>query len=239
MQAVKLKSLKPWFKAQEALILDAFDNVHIVTGEEGNWKSLWMRKCAKRVDPKFTVEHIHFTQPDFLDDAVGLEPGRALILDEFRAHKRLAMHGERQEFLDFLKECREMALHVWIGYPRVTQIDNDIMERVRWWEHKPKREVVEIRQRVSSLAFDQYGKPAMNTSFPHIGSFPVTGDNDPFRWPYQEKKVARMRDRAARFRENHEENPAPRVEKVVPAAFNPGILAKWADLAQAELKKNV
>lgn len=226
-------NIEDWFKRQEKLILEAWDNIHLVTGEEGSWKSLWMRKCARRLDSKFSVDHIHFTQDDFLNDAAGLEPGRAIVLDEFRGHRRLAMHGDRMEFLDFTKECRELSLHIFIGFPHVSQFERDLLNsRIRWWEHKPTREEVQIRQRVSHLGFDKTGEPMVNTTFPLVGRFLVTGKNDPLRPEYQSKKEARMRDRAARFRENHGDKAPPK-DPAAQGRINMALVS----LAQAELAK--
>ncbi|MHB1262058.1 MAG: hypothetical protein ACYC2H_10125 [Thermoplasmatota archaeon] len=196
-----------WIEDQLKLVKNEWDNVHLVTGEEGVGKSLWMRKVARKLDPELTVERIHFTQDNYLNDAAQLDVGRAIIMDEFRGHRRLAMHGDRQEFLDFTKECRAMSLHQFIGYPHINQFERDLLtNRIRYWEHIPRRGFVEIRERVSILKFRKTREgpePYMETRWPLVGQFPFTEKNDPLKPLYLEKKYDRMRDRAARFRESH------------------------------------
>lgn len=196
-----------WLDDQHKNVQGEWDNVHLVTGEEGVGKSLWMRKVARKLDPELTVDQIHFTQDGYLEQAATLDVGRAIIMDEFRGHRRLAMTGDRLEFLDFTKECRAMSLHQFIGYPHINQFERDLLtNRIRWWEHIPCRGLVEIRERKSILKFRRTRdgpEPYMETRWPLVGKFPFTTDNDPLRLPYLAKKKARMRDRAARFREAH------------------------------------
>lgn len=230
--------IEDWFQDQDRLINNAWDNVHLVTGEEGTGKSLWMRKCARRMDPAFTIDRIHFTQDDCLTDVANLPVGSSVVLDEFRGHRRLAMHGDRMEFLDFLKECRAQGLNLWIGYPHVSQFERDILNnRIRWWEHKPSRGLVEIRKRVSNLVFDKTGEPKVSTKWPLVGRFPVTDQNDPLRPAYDAKKDARMRDRAARYKEAHGKGleAAPIEPRRADAAAQARINMSLVELAQKEL----
>ncbi len=206
----------------------AFDNYTLVSGEVGLWKSLWMRKFGAYVSKRaLTLDCIHFTQDDWNTDFVSLAPGDSIVMDEWRAHKRQAMHGFRGEQLDTNKEGRQIGANAFFGYPDADEIDKDLLKRFEWWHHKPSREVVEIRRKVSSLMFDAYGKPFTDVKWPHVATFTVTGKNDPLRWPYEAKKEARMRDRAARFKENNREAP----EGLVPAAKStripPGLIAIW------------
>lgn len=190
--------IDPWFEDQARLIRNDYDNIQLVTGREGTGKSLWMRKCARRLDPAFDVSHIHFTVEDFRQDVASLQRGRAIVLDEFRGHRRLAMHKERTDFLDFVKECRGLGLHIFIGYPRVTTFERDLVtDRISYWSHFRKRGIVEIRKPTTSLVFDMDGQPLEPTKYPLVARFPVTDKNDPLRQSYSAKKQARMRERAA------------------------------------------
>jgi len=187
-----------WFEDQRRLIANEYDNIHLVTGREGTGKSLWMRKIARRLDPEFNVDHIHFTTEDFRADVATLKPGRAVVLDEFRGHRRLAMHKERTDFLDFVKECRGLFLHIFIGYPRVTTFERDLVtDRISYWSHFRKRGIVEIRKPTTSLVFGMDGQPMEPTKYPLVARFPVTDKNDPLRAAYLAKKQSRMRQRAA------------------------------------------
>lgn len=220
-----------WLRDQAKLVDQEWDNIHLVTGDEGVGKSRWMRKCARRIDPTFTVERIHFTQDDFLDQATTLPPGASIILDEFRGHRRLAMHGDRMEFLDFAKECRALLLNMWIGFPHVAQFERDLLHsRIRWWEHLPRRGQVVVRKRVGETVFDMSGEPKASTKFPIVAKFPLPDSPDKLEREYLAKKHERMRDRAARFKENHNgAPPEPPKSTRLPPAF--------LDMALADLKR--
>jgi len=189
--------LERWFEEQRAVIAANNDAIHLCSGEEGTWKSLWMRKCAAYLDPQFNVDHIHFTQEDFMDDVADLEPGRAVVLDEFDGHRRLAMHGSRMRFLRWVKNNREKSLHVWIGYPQAGTFEKDLLySRIRYWEYKPNRPQVRIRRRTTREGFTLKAEPINITKFPVVGNYTLTGDNDPLRAAYTAKKKAHMRDTA-------------------------------------------
>lgn len=215
----------------------ALDNYTLVTGDWGMWKSLWARKFTAKVSArKLTVDHIHFTQEEWNQDFVTLRPGDGLIMDEWRAHKRLAMHGFRQEQLDTNKEGRQIGSNATFCYPDAGEIDGDLLKRFEWWHHKPDRGTVVIRRKVSKLIFTPDGKPLTDVKWPKVGRYPVTGKNDPLRVPYEAKKDDRMRDRRARLLENDQDAqpvaPTSGVE-LRPKRYPPGLL----DLVQAELKR--
>lgn len=209
--AWKYPDITAWLAAQHVRIDDDYDNIHLVTGEEGFGKSLWMRKVARKLDPTFTLDRIHFEQDDYLDQASELPKGSCIILDEYRGHRRLAMTGDRLEFLDFLKECRGMNLHQFIGYPHVNQFEKDILnDRIRYWEDIPRRGLVDIFERKSERRFRKGPtgpEPYKHITWPQIAKFPVTVANDPLRIGYLAKKEARMRDRRARFLQAHGKAP--------------------------------
>jgi len=207
--AKEYTEISGWIQDQLVLIDAEWDNVHLITGEEGAGKSLLARKLARKLDPAFTVDRIHFSQDDYLDQAAALNEGDAIVLDEFRGHRRLAMSGDRMEFLDFTKECRALRLHQFIVFPHINQFERDLLtNRIRYWERVPRRGFFEIRERQSSLKFKktkQGPEPYVETRWPMVGQFPFTEGNDPLKPAYTAKKMARMRDRAARFKETHGE----------------------------------
>jgi hypothetical protein len=225
---VKLEfpSYKPWFEECRHIVSEEsdYDDIHVYTGEEGSGKSLLMRMVFPRLDPTFTVDRIHFTQEAFLNQLGELEPGQAVVLDEFRGHKRMAMHGDRLEMLDTLKEIRGLRLHVGIGFPHVTQLEGDILyQRIRWWNHIPHRGELLIHRRVAKVRTGVDGKPVVDVRFPLAGRLPVPSDlPDPLGPAYYQKKNARMRDRTARYRESHNgKDPnavlaPPRLEEIMP-----------------------
>ena len=111
------------------------------------------------------------------------------------------------------------------------EIDGDLLKRFEWWHHKPTRGVVVIRRKKSKLVFDAKGTPYTDVKWPIVGTYPVTGANDPLRRPYEAKKDARMRDRTARLLENGGgQTDAP---KAASRRYPPALL----DLVQAELKR--
>lgn len=196
---------------QRKLIVDNYDDFNLVTGREGRWKSLWMRKRAKAVDPAFTVKDIHFQVEDLFeridklrDDQGKLaSKGRVQVLDEFKGHRRLAMTGERTDFLDWTKEARGMGLHLFIGYNRFTRFERDLVtDRIAFWHHARRRGLMEVRQPGTELSFDRDGEPIEPTRYPLVGRYTFTGANDPFRWQYEAKKEARMMERTASFLED-------------------------------------
>lgn len=215
------ESIGNWFDDCRALPEDEWDDIHLFTGEEGYGKSRKMRQIMRKLDHTFSVDRIHFTQDEFLDQAVTLDPGQAIVLDEWRGHKRLAMHGERMEFLDFTKECRGLGLHVGIGFPHVTQAEKDILfQRVRWWNHSPVRELLQVYKRISNARLDSEGHPMVDVRFKMVGKFPFPPDApDPMAREYGVKKEARMRDRAARFREAHGKELQPAASRLNLAAL--------------------
>lgn len=220
----KFPDIRDWYAYQRKLIENNYDNIQVVTGREGTWKSLWMRKRAPKLDPLFSLADIHFGVEDFharideLKDANGrmATRGRAQVLDEFKGHRRGAMTKERTDFLDFVKECRGMLLHLFIGYPRITRFERDLVnDRISYWVHMRKRGLAEVRQPITDLAFDTDGQPVEPTRYPIAGKYTFTGKNDPLRFPYEGKKEARMQDRAAGFL-----NTAERETSQVPFGFN-------------------
>jgi hypothetical protein len=236
------KEIGEWFEDCRELPDGQWDDVHLFTGEEGAGKSRKMRQIAARLDKGFSLERIHFTQDEFLNQAATLNPGDAIVLDEWRGHKRLAMHGERMEFLDFMKECRGLGLHMLIGFPHVDQAERDFLfQRVRWWNYSPDRFTLQVRKRISSQRVGKDGLPETVTKFnmnPE-GRFMFPPDApDPLEVAYNAKKYARMRDRAARYRESHgKELPTPqgRRPEENPRLNLQGALL-LADLAQKELR---
>lgn len=220
------QEVQPWLNDMARLIRNDYDNLNLITGREGRGKSTWIRKVARKLDPAFSVAHIHFNQEDFFRDAVSLPPGRAVVLDEFRGHRRLAMHGDRMEFLDFAKECRGLRLHIFIAFNRATAIDRDLLtDRISYWHHIRKRGLVEIRKPTTELMFDKDGQPIEKTYYPLVGVFPFTDKGDPLKSEYLTKKDARMRDRAARFQEAHGTPATLEEEPKARPAVHPAILA--------------
>lgn len=235
------KTAKPWLADQRRLIAQDWDNINLVTGREGTGKSAWMQWCGKRLDPKFTVDHIHFDIEDFHADVATLEPGRVVVLDEFRGHRRLAMHRERTDFLDFVKECRGLRLHIFIGYPRITTFERDLVtDRISYWSHLRVRGLVEVRKPLTDLMFDLEGQPIMPTKYPQVGHYrfkedPVDG--------YKAKKDARMKERAAGFLNKvQEEAKAPDFNQAafleaVARAEKPAVNPSMLNEVQKELKR--
>jgi len=230
-----------WFDDCRVLPDEEWDDLMLFTGEEGAGKSRKMRQIMRKLDPTFGVDRIHFTQDDFLDQAATLDPGQAIVLDEWRGHKRLAMHGDRMEFLDFTKEMRGLGLHVGIGYPHVDQAEKDILfQRIRWWCYSASRELLVVHRRLSRQRLGPEGKPITEVRFKEVGKFPFPPDApDPLGPEYRVKKEARMRDRAARYRESHGRD----LEREMPAAPEKNPRLNWraaqilVDLAQQDLKR--
>lgn len=208
MIQIQSPPLSEWFTEARARIERGWDCISLTTGEEGTWKSLLMRKFARKVDPKFNVDHIHFKQEDFLEDVQSLEPGRAAVLDEWKGNRRQAMHGFRMDWLDWTKDNREQMLYVFVGYPHVGQVETETLNtRIAYWLHKPNRPKYTIRRRSSKLVFTPEGEPKNNTKFPVFGNYTMTGDNDPLRSEYETKKQAHMRGKRVK-REDGSEKPA-------------------------------
>jgi len=233
-----------WFDYCRVLPEDEWDDIHLFTGEEGSGKSRKMRQIMRKLDPGFGIDRIHFTQDDFLEQAVTLNPGDAIVLDEWRGHRRLAMHGERMEFLDFTKECRGLGLHVGIGFPHVDQAERDILfQRIRWWNYSPTRGELIVHLRTGNQRLGPDGKPVTDVRFHKVGRFPFPAEApDPLGPEYRAKKEARMRDRAARYREAHGKDLQPLVPSVPKPEANPRLNLRGAmllvDLAQQELKRS-
>lgn len=204
---LEFQSYKPWFDECRGITSaeSDYDDIHVFTGEEGVGKSKLMRGVFPRLDPTFGVDRIHFTQDDFLNQLGTLNPGQAIVLDEFRGHKRMAMHGDRLEMLDTLKEIRGLRLHVGIGFPHVTQLEGDILyQRIRWWNHIPRRGELLVHRRIATVRTGKDGKPVVDVRFPEAGRLPIPKDMpDPMGPDYYRKKDARMKDRVARYKESH------------------------------------
>jgi hypothetical protein len=202
---LEFPSFAPWFEECRRITSaeSDYDDIHVFTGEEGSGKSKDMRVIFPRLDPTFSVDRIHFTQDDFLNQLGTLEPGQAIVLDEFRGHKRMAMHGDRLEMLDTLKEIRGLRLHVGIGFPHVTQLEGDILyQRIRWWNHIPRRGELLVHRRIANVRTGKDGKPVVDVRFPLAARLPVPKETpDPMGTAYYQKKDARMRDRVARYKE--------------------------------------
>lgn len=208
---LEFQSYTPWFEECRRITSaeSDYDDIHVFTGEEGVGKSKLMRAVFPNLDPTFDVSRIHFTQDDFLNQLGTLSPGQAIVLDEFRGHKRMAMHGDRLEMLDTLKEIRGLRLHVGIGFPHVTQLEGDILyQRIRWWNHIPRRGELLVHRRIANVRTGKDGKPAVDVRFPLAGRLPIPKETpDPHGVAYYQKKDARMRDRVARYKEAHGGKP--------------------------------
>lgn len=182
-------------RAQRRLVERNYDDWNLVTGRVGKGKSTWARKNCWKLDPAWkdietAVSHIHFNEDDFWDDYITLKPGSCIILDEFDAHRRRAMHGERVTFLERMKRTRSRRVHAWIIYDRVSSIDRDLItDRNAFWHHVEERGLMEIRQPHTSLRFTDSGEPIEPTKHPQVGRFPFTAWEPPgLEAAYQAKK---------------------------------------------------
>lgn len=200
---MKYGNLDSWLSYKRDLILDDYDDVNMVTGREGKGKSKWARKVARALDPSFSIDRVHFEWDSYVEQLAGLDRGQAIVLDEFRGHRRESMTKERMSVLDEFKENRGLGIHHFIVFNRFTKMDQDLVnDRVSDWSHVRRRGFVEVRQPHTELIFDKHGVPHEPTTYPHVASFTFTAW-EPAGWDaeYRVKKDDRMRDRRARLRE--------------------------------------
>jgi len=109
------------------------NNLAVFIGETGSGKSWAALDAARKMDPLFSIHHVHFTIPDFLKDVqdiirarkAGKPHCRTLILDEaavgFNARK--AMHGTNIDFADLLAIFRYLNLTVFFTFPTMESFD--------------------------------------------------------------------------------------------------------------------
>jgi hypothetical protein len=109
------------------------NNLVVFVGQTGSGKSWAALDAARKMDPQFSINHVHFTIEDFLDDIADVidarEDGRTvcqtLILDEaavgFNARK--SMHGANIDFADLLAIFRYLNLTVFFTFPTLESFD--------------------------------------------------------------------------------------------------------------------
>lgn len=173
-------------------------------------------------------DSIRWGQDGLLDFLSILEACGVAVGDEIEGSRRLAMHSERLELLDHVKESRFFRHNVFCLFNQFTDFETAMTNRrFRWWEHTPRRGWLVVRERISKTTFDRTGKVLVDTKWPIVGEFPMTAENDPLKPVYMEKKETRGRDRRARRNDDGPSEPA----KV--QTLSPGLL----DAILAEVKK--
>lgn len=234
--SLKYPTIRHLLKEKKRLIAKDYDDLNLFTGREGRGKSKLARKVFRKLDASFNLanirERIHFDWNPYQTRLASLERGQAILLDEFRGHRRESMKEDRMEVLDEFKENRGLGFHHGIVFNRFSRMDRDLItDRVSHWWHVVRRGLVEVREPTTELSFDAYGEPVEPTRYPLVGVFPFT-DTEPPGWAkaYGGMKDERMRDRLARTR------IAGPVKPVVPVMGPPGWLL---DQVLAESKKPV
>lgn len=183
--------IRQWVQEEDYYIRQKFDSLTLWTGDEGFGKSYTMIAKHKASDPNFNVDRIHMEEEPFMQDCVSLAPGSAVQLDEFKGHRRMAMHGHRLDFLTFLKERRSLRLRMGIGFPHVTQIDRDILNsRVRYLAHTPQRGLLQVYSRQSRTVVLPNGEIRVNVRWPHRGTFVIMEPKGALIDQYDVKKDA-------------------------------------------------
>ena len=165
-----------WMKRR---IDNNYDNVVVLTGDEGAGKSKLARRLAADLDPTFDLDRIHFRFTDFFECAVKLKPGQAIVADEVTsmAFSRDAMGGDNKEFMRFLTECRKRRLHIFVCWPNINYLDKLVRgHRMKVWiyvEDRGKNRVAVVKRPLPTHMIG--ARPHAPTVF----EFPFTGDNDP------------------------------------------------------------
>lgn len=203
MKALKYPTTAHLRRDQVRLIANNYDDWNLVTGRVGNGKSKWARKLCRKLDPLgkkdpygfWLLDRIHFSEEAFWDDYENRAPGDVIILDEFRGHRRAAMHGDRIDFLMEMKEKRARRVHAFIVYDRVASLDRDLLtDRNAYWHHIEQRGRVQVRQPYTTLKFRPDTKrgvePIEPTKYPLVGDFKGFTAIEPagFEEAYEAKK---------------------------------------------------
>lgn len=109
------------------------NNLVVFVGQTGSGKSWAALDAARKMDEMFSIDHVHFTLQDFLNDVaavidareLGRPHCRTLILDEaavgFNARK--SMHGTNIDFADLLAIFRYLNLTVFFTFPTLESFD--------------------------------------------------------------------------------------------------------------------
>lgn len=222
-------STAEWVKWKKRRIAKQYDDQTLFTGLEGSGKSTLAMKVLSQLDPRFNIDRVHFELDSFLDQYVTLKPGDAILLDEFQGHRRESMRGHRMEYLDHIKEVRALRIHAGVVFNRFTNLDRDLItDRINdWVQIDIPRALFTLRHPKSRVIFDRMGEPHDRTVYPIGGRFPFTADLDPeLKAAYDAKKLARMRDRAARRRNDEPKaTPAPEMPVIDSLAWE-SILAR-------------
>jgi len=234
MKDLKYPDIDALWADQRRLVASNFDDWNLVTGRVGKGKSKWARKNARKLSPKFAADplkYIHFSEEKFWAQYVTLEPGDCIILDEFKGHRRAAMHGERLSFLERMKRTRSRRLHVWVVYDRVSSLDRDLLtDRNAYWHHTEVRGSVQVRQPDTKLRFKMDSTPIEPTTYPLVGDFDFTA----WEPPGLEEAYDRKKDAELSILGGVEE---PESEPKRPAFTKPSIDLAFADMVQRELAR--
>lgn len=190
VKVLKYPKIEDLHRAQRQLIANNFDDWNLVTGRVGKGKSKWARKNARKLDRGFGLDRIHFDEGSFWDQYVTLQPGDAIILDEFRGHRRASMHGDRIEMLERIKRVRSRFLHVFVVYDRVSTLDRDLLtDRNAYWHHLEHKGNAMVRQPDTKLRFKLDSTPIEPTTYPLVGDYDFTPWEPPgFEEAYERKK---------------------------------------------------
>ncbi len=122
-----------WLELLRRRVRKDKNNLCVFIGETGSGKSWAALDAARKMDPRFSIDHVHFTIPAFLEDIQAIiearENGtphcRTLILDEaavgFNARK--AMYKDNIDFADLLAIFRYLNLTVFFTFPTMESFD--------------------------------------------------------------------------------------------------------------------
>lgn len=187
------------------------DNIVLLTGDPGRGKSTLAMQLAYAFDPDFSLEHVHFTIPELLDDARQLEHYRCVVADEFLMNRRGSMRKDNIDMVEFLQICRGLNLHMLLCFPYAHRLDRAVIEdRIRYMIDVPTKGLAVLMER-------KRDKRTGIVSYPEILRWTFEKNSGP-RWDdYLAKKLlmARQRDAEARGYKNLEDVPLdlPRRDK--------------------------
>jgi hypothetical protein len=92
----------------------------------------------------FDVDRIVFTRESVFQTIDDVPKGGAFLWDEADINRRKAMHGDLLDVIDTLQTNRAQLLKFGMCFPRGGSADRQILERIRWLVHHPRKGIAEV-----------------------------------------------------------------------------------------------
>lgn len=186
-------------------------------GGTGVGKSTLALQLGVALNPRLTVDDVHFGIPNFLMNAPPPEGEetyelrrarhgnghRVVIGDELELSKRRAVFGASLDLQEFFKDCRGLNLDMIVCFPDEDQFDRIYAARARYKIVVPYRGRFKVYEREGRKRFKRGGIVEPYHVWVEVGDFTFEENStgNPLWAAYKEKKALHMRSLGGEYRE--------------------------------------